>query len=56
MVSNRLDVLEDALRVFLADPGQARRTGAAARAAAQARYGVRRFLDDWERLIKEVTR
>ncbi|MFF5859444.1 glycosyltransferase [Streptomyces sp. NPDC012751] len=56
VVSNRLAVLEDAVRAFLADPGLARRTGAAARAAAQARYGERRFLDDWERLIKEVTR
>ncbi|KOV71929.1 MULTISPECIES: glycosyltransferase [unclassified Streptomyces] len=56
VVSNRLDVLEDAVRAFLADPGLARRTGAAARAAAQGRYGERRFLDDWERLIKEVTR
>ena len=56
VVSNRLDVLEDAVRVLLTDPGLARRTGAAARAAVQARYGERRFLDDWERLIKEVTR
>ncbi|WP_317441734.1 glycosyltransferase [Streptomyces collinus] len=56
VVSNRLDVLEDAVRTFLADAQHARRTGAAARAAAQARYGERRFLDDWERLIKEVTR
>ncbi|MEU1007499.1 glycosyltransferase [Streptomyces sp. NPDC005890] len=56
VVSNRLDVLEDAVRTFLAEPERARRTGAAARAAAQARYGERRFLDDWERLIKEVTR
>ncbi|MFE8948875.1 glycosyltransferase [Streptomyces sp. NPDC007856] len=56
VVSNRLDVLEDAVRALIADPGLARRTGTAARAAAQARYGERRFLDDWERLIKEVTR
>ncbi|MEV8557995.1 glycosyltransferase [Streptomyces sp. NPDC051917] len=56
VVSNRLDVLEDAVRAFLAEPELARRTGAAARAAAHARYGERRFLDDWERLIKEVTR
>ncbi|MFD8391330.1 glycosyltransferase [Streptomyces sp. NPDC059680] len=56
VVSNRLDVLEDAVRAFLAEPELARRTGDAARAAAQARYGERRFLDDWERLIKEVTR
>jgi glycosyltransferase involved in cell wall biosynthesis len=56
VVSNRFDVLEDAIRAFLADPAYARWTGEAARAAAQARYGERRFLDDWERLIKEVTR
>ncbi|MEU1710397.1 glycosyltransferase, partial [Streptomyces sp. NPDC005706] len=56
VVSNRLDVLEDAVREFLAEPEYARLTGDAARAAAQARYGERRSLDDWERLIKEVTR
>jgi glycosyltransferase involved in cell wall biosynthesis len=56
VVSNRFDVLADAVRGFLADPVHARMTGQAARAAAQARYGLRRFLDDWEHLIKEVTR
>ncbi|MFF4759215.1 glycosyltransferase [Streptomyces sp. NPDC001292] len=56
VVSNRLDVLEDAVRGFLADPEHARLTGETARAAALARYGGRRFMDDWERLIKEVTR
>ncbi|MEU2335409.1 glycosyltransferase [Streptomyces sp. NPDC013172] len=56
VVSNRFDVLEYAVRGFLADPAYARQTGEAARAAVQARYGERRFRDDWERLIKEVTR
>ncbi|CAM5265496.1 glycosyltransferase [Streptomyces aurantiogriseus] len=56
VVSNRFDVLEDAVRRFAADPAYARVTGEAARAAVQARYGERRFRDDWERLIKEVTR
>jgi glycosyltransferase involved in cell wall biosynthesis len=56
VVSNRFDVLEDAVRRFAADEAYARATGEAARAAAQARYGERRFRDDWERLIKEVTR
>ncbi|MET7736350.1 glycosyltransferase [Streptomyces sp. NPDC005402] len=56
VVSNRLDVLEEAVRRFLADRAHARRTGEAARAAARSRYGERRFRDDWERLIKEVTR
>ncbi|MGA5370287.1 glycosyltransferase [Streptomyces griseoincarnatus] len=56
VVSNRLDVLTDAVRDFVADPLSARRTGELARAAALARYGLPRFLDDWERLLKEVTR
>ncbi|QTA36691.1 glycosyltransferase [Streptomyces sp. CA-256286] len=56
VVSNRPDVLDEAVRAFLADPGQARYAGERARAAAQARYGVQRFLDDWEHLMKEVTR
>ncbi|MER6119366.1 glycosyltransferase [Streptomyces sp. NPDC001743] len=55
-VSNRPEVLNEALRHFLADVGHARRAGERARAAARARYGVQRFLDDWERLMKEVTR
>ncbi|MFD8995846.1 glycosyltransferase [Streptomyces abikoensis] len=56
VVSNRLDVLRDALRRFVADREAARKTGRAARAAALARYGLPRFLDDWDRLLKEVTR
>ncbi|MBT2415633.1 glycosyltransferase family 4 protein [Streptomyces sp. ISL-12] len=56
VVSNRLDVLTDAVRDFLADPAHARAVGEKARAAALARYGLSRFLDDWERLLKEVTR
>jgi glycosyltransferase involved in cell wall biosynthesis len=56
VVSNRFDVLEEAVRGFLADRARARWAGEAARAAAQSRYGERRFRDDWERLIKEVTR
>jgi glycosyltransferase involved in cell wall biosynthesis len=56
VVSNRLDVLHNAVRGFTADQELARETGRRARAAALARYGVRRFLDDWELLMKEVTR
>ncbi|MFF8593390.1 glycosyltransferase [Streptomyces sp. NPDC015220] len=56
VVSNRIDVLTDAVRDFVADPLYARSVGEAARAAALARYGLTRFLDDWERLLKEVTR
>jgi glycosyltransferase involved in cell wall biosynthesis len=56
IVSRRVDVLTDAVRRFLADPELARATGERARAAALSRYGLSRFLDDWEQLMKEVTR
>ncbi|MER6980409.1 glycosyltransferase [Streptomyces carpinensis] len=56
VVSNRIDVLTDAVRDFVADPLLARAVGERARAAALTRYGLSRFLDDWERLLKEVTR
>jgi hypothetical protein len=56
VVSNRPEVLHNAVRGLLADHALARHTGQRARAAALARYGVRRFLDDWELLMKEVTR
>ncbi len=56
VVSHRIDVLQDAVRDFLADPPHARSVGEGARAAALARYGLTRFLDDWERLLKEVAR
>jgi Glycosyl transferases group 1 len=54
VVSNRLDVLRDALRRFVADPDDARACGEAARAEALARYGLARFLADWDRLLAEV--
>ncbi|AXE89594.1 glycosyltransferase [Streptomyces sp. Go-475] len=56
VVSNRIEELTDAVRDFLADPLHARMVGEGARAAALARYGLSRFLDDWERLLKEVAR
>jgi len=56
IVSTRLDVLEAALRRLVADPEEARERGAAARAAALARYGLARFLDDWDALLAQVVR
>ncbi|MER7398934.1 glycosyltransferase [Streptomyces sp. NPDC000151] len=56
VVSNRLETLTDAVRGFVADRDLAERTGREARAAVQARFGVGRFLDDWDQLMKEVTR
>jgi len=54
--SNRLDVLTGAVRRLLADPAEAAAAGRVARRAALARYGLARFLHDWDRLLKEVTR
>jgi glycosyltransferase involved in cell wall biosynthesis len=51
VVSTRPDVLEDALRRLIADPEEARETGARAREAALARYGLERFLGDWDELL-----
>jgi hypothetical protein len=51
VVSTRLDVLEEALRRLLADPEEAREMGARAREAALARYGLERFLADWDELL-----
>lgn len=55
VVSTRVDVLADAVRTYVADPDAARAAGRAARRAALDRYGLDRFLSDWDRLLKEVT-
>lgn len=54
--STRMEVLQRALRTYCADPDAAAAAGRAARAAALARYGLARFLADWDSLLKEVTR
>jgi hypothetical protein len=54
VVSNRLEVLESAMRRLTADLDEARARGAAARAAALERFGLGRLLDDWDRVLEEV--
>ena len=54
VVSNRLDVVEAGLRRFIDDPDHARACGRAARTAALERYGLDRFLHDWDDLLEEV--
>jgi glycosyltransferase involved in cell wall biosynthesis len=54
ILSNRVDELVDAARWLLADAAAAHRMGTAAREAARNRYGLTRFLSDWDRLLKEV--
>jgi glycosyltransferase involved in cell wall biosynthesis len=44
-----------ALRLYLQDLDAAREAGGAGRTAALARFGVERFLADWEELLNEVT-
>jgi hypothetical protein len=55
-VSTRLDVLEREMRRRIDDPDEARSRGEAARAAALERYGLERFLADWDELLEEVAR
>jgi glycosyltransferase involved in cell wall biosynthesis len=55
VLSTRVGRLAEALCDFLADPGYARETGAAARDAVRGRYSLDRFRTDWDRLLKEVT-
>ena len=54
VVSTNVDVLVDALRAYLDDPARAARDGATARAAALERYGLERFLADWDRTLADV--
>ncbi|MBL1089933.1 MULTISPECIES: glycosyltransferase [Streptomyces] len=53
-LSNRPEILARAVRTYLAEPEAAAEDGARARQAALGRYGLKRFLHDWESLITEV--
>lgn len=56
VVSCELEVLRDTAARWLRDPAEAHARGQAARVHALSRYGLQRFLDDWDRLLKEVVR
>jgi glycosyltransferase involved in cell wall biosynthesis len=53
-IDNRPERLHDALRRIVDDPGEARIMGRNARAYAQQRFGIGRFVDDWMRVFAEV--
>jgi hypothetical protein len=53
VLDTRVDTLVDAAEWLLRDAEAARRMGGRARQAARARYGVDRFLADWDRLLEE---
>jgi hypothetical protein len=55
VLSTRVDTLVEAARWLIDEPGEARRLGARARQVALARFGVDRFLADWDRLLEEET-
>jgi hypothetical protein len=54
VLSTRFDRLAQGARDLLADPDRAREAGLAARAAALERFGLQRFLDDWDDLLEAV--
>jgi hypothetical protein len=55
VVSTKVDVLADAMRRMVEDPGEAAERGRAARTVALERYGLERFLADWDDVLQEVT-
>jgi Glycosyl transferases group 1 len=54
VVSTRLEDLVSAVWRFVNDPLEAQVVGAAAREAALARYGLGRFLADWDAILADV--
>lgn len=55
IISTQLKTLRDGAHWLIEDPAAAHRLGASARRAARTRYGLERFLADWDRLLKEET-
>jgi glycosyltransferase involved in cell wall biosynthesis len=53
-VDTDLDTLVDCMQELLADAELARRLGAAARATAQERFGIDRFVADWQATLARV--
>jgi hypothetical protein len=47
-------VLERALRLFVNEPKEACARGKVAREFALSRYGLERFLSDWDEVLMEV--
>jgi len=56
VVSTRVERLTAAARAFMAEPERAREAGLVARRSALERFGLERFLADWDRVLAEVAR
>jgi glycosyltransferase involved in cell wall biosynthesis len=54
IVSTSVGTLQDGIRRLVADPDEARERGVAAREAALRRYGLERFLADWDGVFEEA--
>ncbi len=54
-VDTRVEALVEAMRTLLRDPGLARRLGEGARARARERFGMGRFIADWNAALAHVT-
>lgn len=55
-LSTRLDVLAAGLRELIAEPELARQMGKRGREYALSRFGLQRFLDDWDRILVGLAR
>jgi hypothetical protein len=55
VISTSIDTLVTAARALIEDPAEAARLGVAARAATLDRYGLARFLGEWDALLADVT-
>ncbi len=55
ILTTDLDRLIAGFQLFLNDPDAARAAGAVARAAALERYGLPRFLSDWDKVLNGVS-
>ncbi|HEX7682982.1 MAG TPA: glycosyltransferase family 4 protein [Trinickia sp.] len=53
-VATDVDSLVERMRALLADPNEARRLGENARRTALERFGIGRFVRDWDTLLREV--
>jgi glycosyltransferase involved in cell wall biosynthesis len=56
ITDTRVDRLVSAMRALLADPAQARAIGAAGQRMANERFGIERFVADWDAALREVRR
>lgn len=55
-LDTRPEKLAEVMRLLIADPELARHWGEAARRTAQERFGIERFVADWDRLLTRVAR